>query len=121
MKIPDPFLSIEDPDTFFFVRGLLDFPRVTDESKACEGAMWKSELENLVMPRLEEYEVVLVEDPEGQIRWQGRCFPIWELAAGHSYPNRHAPKQQRSGTGARMSFGNAGFDSGVILHRVTLA
>jgi hypothetical protein len=47
MKILGPFLSIEDPDTFFFMRG---FP-------------------NLLMPLLDHYEVVLVDDPGGLVRW----------------------------------------------------
>jgi hypothetical protein len=51
MKILGPFLSIEDPDTFY------------------EGELWKNELENLVMPMIEKYELVLVDDPEGLIRW----------------------------------------------------
>ena len=34
-----------------------------------EGTLWKSELENLLLPMLEEYDVVLVEDVNGLIRW----------------------------------------------------
>lgn len=33
------------------------------------GELWKRELENLLMPMLEKYEVVMVDDPEGMIRW----------------------------------------------------
>ena len=32
-----------------------------------EGELWKSELESVLMPMLEKYEVVLVEDPDGLI------------------------------------------------------
>ena len=70
MKILGPFLSIEDPDTFFFMRGFPDLPsREPMKAKFCEGAFWKSELENVLMPMLEKYEVVLVEDPEGLVHW----------------------------------------------------
>ncbi len=70
MKILGPFLSVEDPDTFFFMRGFPDLPsREPMKAKFYEGELWKRELENLLMPMLEKYEVVLVDDPEGMIRW----------------------------------------------------
>jgi len=31
--------------------------------------LWKGELENVLMPMLEKYEVVLVDDPEGLVHW----------------------------------------------------
>ena len=71
MKISGPFLSVEDPDTFFFMRGFPDLAsREPMKAKFYEGELWKSELENVVMPMLEKYEVVLVEDPENLIQWQ---------------------------------------------------
>jgi hypothetical protein len=70
MKILGPFLSVEDPDTFFFMRGFPDLPsRAPMKAKFYEGKLWKSKLEDILLPMLENYEVVLVEDPEGQIRW----------------------------------------------------
>ena len=70
MKILGPFLSIEDPDIFFFMRGFPDLPsREPMKAQFYEGELWKSELESVVMPMLEKYEVVLVDDPDGQIRW----------------------------------------------------
>lgn len=70
MKILGPFLSIEDPDTFFFMRGFPDLAsREPMKEKFYEGELWKNELENTLMPILEKYEVVLVEDPEGKIQW----------------------------------------------------
>jgi len=70
MKILGPFLSVENPDTFFFMRGFPDIAsREPMKAKFYEGKLWKSELENVLMPILEKYEVVVVEDPEGQIRW----------------------------------------------------
>ena len=71
MKILGPFLSIEDPDTFFFMRGFPDLQsREPMKAKFYEGELWKRELENLLMPMIEKYDVVLVDDPEGKIRWQ---------------------------------------------------
>jgi hypothetical protein len=70
MKILGPFLSIEDPDMFFFMRGFPDLPsREPMKAQFYEGELWKSELESVLMPMLEKYEVVLVDDPDGQIRW----------------------------------------------------
>jgi hypothetical protein len=33
------------------------------------GDLWKNDLENALMPMLEKYEVVLVDDPDGLVRW----------------------------------------------------
>jgi hypothetical protein len=71
MKILGPFLSVEDPDTFFFMRGFPDLvSREPMKAKFYEGELWKRELENLLMPMLDKYDVVLVEDPEDLVRWQ---------------------------------------------------
>ena len=70
MKILGPFASIEDPDVFFFMRGFPDLAsREPMKAKFYEGELWKQELENVLMPMLEKYEVVLVEDLNGLIRW----------------------------------------------------
>ena len=70
MKILGPFLSVEDPDTFFFMHGFPDLAsREPMKARFYEGELWKRELENVLMPMLEKYEVVLVEDPGGLIRW----------------------------------------------------
>ena len=34
-----------------------------------EGQLWKTELENVLMPMLDKYDVVLVDDPDGRIQW----------------------------------------------------
>jgi hypothetical protein len=70
MKILGPFLSVDDPDTFFFMRGFPDPPsREPMKAKFYEGELWKNELEGVLMPMLEKYDVVLVEDPDDRIRW----------------------------------------------------
>jgi hypothetical protein len=71
MKILGPFLSIEDPDTFFFMRGFPDLAsREPMKAQFYEGELWKNELENVLMPMIEKYDVVLVEDPQGLIYWR---------------------------------------------------
>jgi len=66
MKVIGPFLSIEDPDTFFFMRGFPDLAsREPMKSKFYDGELWKDELESLLMPMLESWQVVLVEDTCG--------------------------------------------------------
>ena len=63
MKILGPFLSIEDPDTFFFMRAFPDLEsREPMKAKFYEGELWKTELENVLMPMIEKYDVVLVDD-----------------------------------------------------------
>jgi len=70
MKILGPFLSVEDADVFFFMRGFPDLSsREPMKAKFYEGKLWKSELENLLMPMLEKYDVVLVEDTDGLVQW----------------------------------------------------
>ncbi len=70
MKILGPFLSVEDPDTFFFMRGFPDLARREPmKAQFYEGELWKSELENVLMPMIDKYDVVLVEDNDGLIRW----------------------------------------------------
>jgi hypothetical protein len=70
MKILGPFESVEDPDVFFFMRGFPDLPsRDPMKAKFYEGELWKRELEELLMPMLDKYDVVLVEVPDGQIKW----------------------------------------------------
>ncbi len=70
MRILGPFVSVEDPDQFFFMRG---FPNLASrepmKAKFYEGLLWKTELEHLLMPMLERYDVVLVDDPDNQVKW----------------------------------------------------
>lgn len=70
MAILGPFLSVEDPDVFFFMRGFPDAEsREPLKREFYEGDLWKAELEGLLMPMLDKYEVVVVDDPDGRIRW----------------------------------------------------
>jgi len=66
MKVIGPFLSLEDPDTFFFMRAFPDLEsRDPMKSQFYDGELWKGELESLLMPLLDKYDVVLVEDTHG--------------------------------------------------------
>ncbi len=70
MKILGPWLSIEDPDTFFFMRAFPDLAsREPMKAKFYEGKLWKEELEQVLMPMIERYDVVLVDDTEDLLRW----------------------------------------------------
>lgn len=70
MKILGPFLSVEDPDVFFFMRGFPDLlSRDPMRAKFYEGELWKTELEHVLLPMLEKYDVVVVEDAEGLIHF----------------------------------------------------
>ena len=70
MKVLGPFLSVEDADTFFFMRGFPDLAsRQSMKAQFYEGELWKRELESVLLPMLEKYEVVVVEDPDGMVHW----------------------------------------------------
>ncbi len=65
MTIAGPFLSVEDPDTFFFMRGFPDLEsREPLKAKFYESRLWTGELEHVLMPMLERYDVVVVEGPQ---------------------------------------------------------
>jgi NIPSNAP protein len=64
MRISEPLLSVEDPDTFFFMRGFPDLAsREPMKARFYESALWKDELKDVLMPMLEHYTVVVVEGP----------------------------------------------------------
>ena len=70
MAIAGPFPSVENPDVFFFMRGFPDVEsREAMKAGFYEGRLWKEELEGVLMPMLERYDVVVVDDPEGRIAW----------------------------------------------------
>ena len=70
MRILGPFLSVEDPDVFFFMRGFPDLAsREPMKAKFYDGPLWKNQLESVLIPMLDKYDVVLVDDPDGLIKW----------------------------------------------------
>jgi hypothetical protein len=44
-------------------------PAECAKAKFYEGELWKRELENILMPMLENYEAVLVKDTEHLVKW----------------------------------------------------
>jgi len=71
MKILGPFLSVEDEDTFFWMRA---FPnqqsRESMRDEFYEGKLWKEELEQKLMPILDKYDVVVVEAENALGEWR---------------------------------------------------
>ena len=64
MTIAGPFLSVEDPDTCFFMRGFPDLEsREPMKAQFYEGELWNRELESVLMPMIDRYDVVVVEGP----------------------------------------------------------
>jgi hypothetical protein len=39
------------------------------KAKFYEGELWKTELENILMPMVSNYELTVVDDPDGLIHW----------------------------------------------------
>lgn len=70
MKILGPFVSIDDPDTFFFMRGFPDrHSHEPMKTRFHEGALWTNELKPLLLPMLDNYDVVVVDDADDDIHW----------------------------------------------------
>jgi len=66
MKVLGPFLDIENPNKFVWLRS---FPSLEDRERMrsafYEGELWKNELEAIAMPMLESYDVILCETSPG--------------------------------------------------------
>jgi hypothetical protein len=71
MKILGPFLSVEDADTFFWIRAFPDLKSRTQmRDEFYEGKLWKEELEHKLMPMIEKYDVVVVKARKGLGSWR---------------------------------------------------
>jgi hypothetical protein len=71
MKILGPFLSLEDEDTFFWMRAFPDQKsRTRMRDQFYEGKLWTEELEQKLMPILEKYDVVVIEAKGGLGEWR---------------------------------------------------
>ena len=66
MRIIGPFLDLENPHKFVFLRG---FPSLEERDRMkeafYEGPLWKDELEQVAMPLIESYDVTLCETSPG--------------------------------------------------------
>ena len=71
MKVLGPFLSIEDADTFFWMRTFPDLKtRVRMRDEFYGGKLFKEDLEKNHVPMLEKYDVVVVEAEDGLGSWR---------------------------------------------------
>jgi hypothetical protein len=62
MKVVGPMVDVENPNKFVFLRGfptMEDLHRMKDEFYG--GKLWKEELEQIAMPMIESYDVILCE------------------------------------------------------------
>ena len=66
MKIIGPFLDVENPNKFVFLRS---FPSLEERDRMKDafygGELWKNELEGIAMPLLDSYDVILCETSPG--------------------------------------------------------
>jgi len=66
MKVVGPMVDVENPNKFVFLRGfptMEDLHRMKDEFYG--GKLWKEELEQIAMPMIESYDVILCETTAG--------------------------------------------------------
>ena len=66
MKIVGPLIDLENPNKFLFLRGfpsMEELKRMKDEFYG--GKLWKEELEQILMPMIESYDVVLCKTADG--------------------------------------------------------
>ena len=68
MQIIGPLLDLENPDKFVWLRS---FPSLEERDRMkndfYEGELWKNELEQVAMPMLESYDVMLCETSPGYV------------------------------------------------------
>jgi len=66
IKIIGPFLDVENPNKFVFLRS---FPSLEERDRMKDafygGEAWKNELEAIMMPLLDSYDVILCETSAG--------------------------------------------------------
>ena len=61
-----PFPAVDDPDAFFFMRAFPDVEsREPMKTRFYGSELWLRELEPVMMPMIDKYEAVLVEDTLG--------------------------------------------------------
>ena len=108
MRILGPFLSIEDPDSFFFMRGFPDLAsREPMKAKFYDGPLWKNELEAVLMPMIDRYDVVVIDDTNGLIKFAD--LPIACTLTGSTFEERRGEISQLMRDGLRR-FDRHGLD-----------
>jgi NIPSNAP len=70
MRTLGPFLSVDDPNTFFWMRGFPDAAsRAAMKAQFYQGTLWTQQLEHVLIPMLASYSETVVEDTARLIRW----------------------------------------------------
>ncbi|HEV7644418.1 MAG TPA: NIPSNAP family protein [Pyrinomonadaceae bacterium] len=68
MKVAGPLIDLENPNKFVWLRS---FPSLAERERMRDafygGDPWKSELEDIAMPMLESYDVILCETSPGYV------------------------------------------------------
>ena len=68
IQIVGPFLDVENPNKFVFLRS---FPSLEERERMKDafygGELWKNELEAIAMPMLDSYDVILCETSDGYV------------------------------------------------------
>src|ERR1044072_9469171 len=68
MKVAGPLIDLENPNKFVWLRS---FPSLEERERMRDafygGDPWKSELEDIAMPMLESYDVILCETAPGYV------------------------------------------------------
>jgi hypothetical protein len=71
MKIMGPFLSLDNADMFFFMRGFPDLESRQPMRDTFYGSdLWKGALEQTLLPMLDKYEVVVIEADDDLGGWR---------------------------------------------------
>lgn len=65
MKVVGPFIDVENPNKFVWLRSFESIEERTRLKKLFyEGDLWKNEMESIAMPMLDSYDVILCETDE---------------------------------------------------------
>ena len=68
MPVTGPFLDVENPNKFVFLRS---FPSLEERERIRDafygGELWKNELEAIAMPMIDSYDVILCETSSGYV------------------------------------------------------
>lgn len=66
MKVVGPFVDTENPNKFVWLRSFASIEERTRlKNLFYEGDLWKNEMESIVMPMLDSYDVILCETTPG--------------------------------------------------------
>ena len=71
MKVMGPLVDVENPNAFVFLRGFPSLQARDEMKDAFYGSdLWKNELEDIAMPMIDSYDVVLTETTAGFVNFE---------------------------------------------------